>query len=46
MSVLHSKTNSGQVQIRFKVDGRWVVVKARSLAQALKEVDKYKPVYL
>jgi hypothetical protein len=46
MSVLKSKTNDGQIQVRFKVEGKTVCIKARAWSQILKEINKYKPLYL
>jgi hypothetical protein len=46
MSVLHSKTNSGQVQIRFMFNGKKIVVTGKTLMDALRKVNEYHPVYL
>jgi hypothetical protein len=46
MSTLTKKLKSGDYQIRFKLDSKWIVVKGRTLVEALKKVNAYKPVYL
>jgi len=46
MSTLTSKLKNGMIQIRFMHNGKEIVIVERSLVQALKKVDAYKPVYL
>jgi hypothetical protein len=46
MSVLTSKTKSGNYQIRFFLNGKKIVVTGKTLMDALRKVNEYKPVYL
>jgi len=46
MSILKSKTNDGQIVVRFQVKGKTIRIKARAWSIVLKEINKYRPLYL
>ncbi len=46
MSLLKSKKVNGDYEIRFKLDGRTIIVVGRTLTEALKKVNMYHPIYL